>query len=117
MSALVRLYSHTGVTTAPVNAAAGRYTTDSVAMLKMPYLAREAITANTGTAQSTTTALTTNSGTKLVHVQIETGKTVAIEVLPPNRTGVSADSSSPRYAGDCTFEAGPNWLFSVLEIA
>lgn len=116
MSALVRLFSHTGVTTAPVNAASGRYTTDSVAMLKMPYLAREAITATSSPAQSTTTALTTSSGTKLVHVQIETGKTVAIEVNPPNRS-TAADSSSPRYSGDVTFEAGPNWQFSILEIA
>lgn len=115
MSALCRFFAHTGVTTAPVNAASGRYTTDSVAMLKQPYLAREAVTANSGAAQSTTTALTT-SAAKLVHVQIETGKVVAIECNPPNRS-TSADSSSPRYSGEVTFEAGPNWTFSVLEIA
>ena len=38
------------------------------------YIAREAVTANTGTAQSTTTALTSNSGVKLVHVQDRDGQ-------------------------------------------
>jgi hypothetical protein len=116
MSAVVRFYSHTGLTSAHLNPASGRFTADGVSMLKLPYLAREAITANTGTAQSTASALTTSNGTKLVHVQIQTGSVVAIECNPPNRS-TSADSSSPRYAGDCTFEAGPGWLFSVLEIA
>jgi hypothetical protein len=116
VSALCRLFSHTGISTAYVNPASGRYSSDSIGLLKLPYLAREAVTANTGTAQSTATALTTSTGTKLVHVQIETGKTVAIECNPPNRS-TSADSSSPRYSGDVTFEAGPNWVFSILEIA
>jgi hypothetical protein len=116
MSAVVRLFSHTGLTSAHLNPASGRFTADGVSMLKLPYLARESITATSSPAQSTTTTLTTSTGTKLVHVQIETGKTVAIECNPPNRS-TSADSSSPRYAGDVTFEAGPNWTFSILEIA
>jgi hypothetical protein len=116
MSALVRLFAHKGVSTAFVNPASGRYSTDSIGMLDLPYLAREAVTADTGTAQSTTTALTTSSGTKLVHIQIEVGKTVAIEVNPPNRS-TAADRSSPRYSGDVTMIAGPNWVFSILEIA
>jgi hypothetical protein len=116
MSALVRLFAHKGVSTAFVNPASGRYSTDSIGMLDLPYLAREAITATSSPAQSTTTTLTASVGTKLVHIQIETGKTVAIEVLPPNRS-VSADSSSPRYSGDVTMVAGPNWTFSILEIA
>lgn len=114
MSALVRIFAHTGVTTAAVNPGAGRYSTDSVQMLKMPYLARQAITA-TGTAQSTNTALTSNTGTKLLNVQIQAGKTVAIEVNPPNRS-VEADSDSPYYSGDVTLEAGPNWTLSIREI-
>ena len=116
MSALCRFFSHTGISTAYVNPASGRYSTDSVGMLKLPYLAREAITADSITAQSTASAMTTSTGTKLVHLQIETGKTVAVECNPPNRS-TSADSSSPRYSGDVTFEAGPNWTFSILEIA
>jgi hypothetical protein len=115
MTALVRFFSHAGVTTAHVNPAAGRYATDSVGMLQLPYIAREAITAS-GTAQSTTTTLTTNSATKLVHAQIENGKTVAIECNPPNRT-TEADTSSPRYTGDVTFVAGQNWLFSVMDVS
>jgi hypothetical protein len=116
MSALVRLFSHTGITTAAVNPASGRYSTDSVGLLRWPYLAREAVTANTGTAQSTTTTLTASNGTKLLHMQVETGKVVAAELNPPNRS-VSADSSSPRFSGDVTFDCGPNWTVSLLEIA
>jgi len=113
MSCLVRIFSHTGVTTANV-AAGTRYATDSVSMLKMPYLARQSITA-TGTAQSTATPLTANNGTKLLNVQIQAGKTVAIEVNPPNRS-VEADNDSPYYAGEVTLEAGPNWTLSIKEI-
>jgi hypothetical protein len=116
MSALCRLFSHTGISTAYVNPASGRYSTDSVGMLKLPYLAREAITATSSPAQSTTTTLTASSGTKLVHMQVQVGKTVAVECNPPNRS-TDADSSSPRYSGDVTFEAGPNWVFSIIEIA
>jgi hypothetical protein len=114
MTAVVRLFSHAGVTSAAVNPAAGRYTSDSVSMLILPYIARESVTAS-GTAQSTTTTLTTNSATKLVHVQVQPGKTVAIEANPPNRS-TEADTSSPYYAGEVTFAAGPNWVFSILDV-
>jgi hypothetical protein len=116
MSATVRFYAHVGLVTAAVNPGSGRYSSDSVSALQMPYLARETVTANTGTAQSTTTTLTANSGTRLVHCQIQVGSTVALELNPPNRS-VAADSDSPRYAGETTFIVGPNWTISTLEIA
>lgn len=115
MSALVRIFSHTGMTTAFV-AAGTRYASDSVGLLKQPYLARESITATTGAAQSTTTTLTANAGTKLLFVQIEAGKTVAIEVCPANRS-VEADTDSPYYSDSVIFECGPSWTISVKEIA
>jgi hypothetical protein len=115
MSALVRIFAHTSVTTAPVHSGSGRYTTDSVALLKQPYLARQSITANTSSAQSTSTALTSNPACKLLSVQIQAGKTVAIEVNPPNRN-VAADVDSPYFSGDVIIEAGPSWTLSILEI-
>lgn len=116
MSCLVRCFAHTGVTTAAVNPGAGRYTTDSVAMLKLPYLARQSLTVATNSPQSTDAALTENNGVKLLHIQIQAGKTVAMEVNPPNRS-VTADTDSPYYSGDVTIEAGPGWTLSVREIA
>lgn len=115
MSALVRVFTHTSVTSAALNPGAGRYTTDSVSMLKMPYVAREAVTVSSGAATSTTTALTTNASVKLFHVQIQPGKVVAIEVNPPNRS-VPADAESPYYSGDITIEAGKDWTLSIIEI-
>ena len=115
MSALVRIFSHTGVTTAAVNPGAGRYTTDSIALMKQPYLARQSITATTGSAQSTSSDLTSNSGVRLLNIQVQAGKTVAIEVNPPNRA-VDADADSPYYSGEVTIECGPNWTLSLKEI-
>jgi hypothetical protein len=85
-------------------------------LLTQPYIAREAITASTGAAQSTAAALTSNSKTKLVSIEIESGKVVAIECNPANRS-TAADTSSPRYSGTVQLECGPGWSFSILEIA
>lgn len=116
MAALTRFFAHGGISTAYVSPASGRYSSDSVGLLLQPYIAREAITANTGGAQSTTTALTTNSKVKIVSVEIAAGKLVAIECNPPNRA-VSADANSPQYSGTAQLECGKDWTFSVLEIA
>lgn len=110
MATVVRVFYHTGVTTAPVNAAAGRYTTDSVAMLKQPYLARSALTLS-GSAQSSAAA---PSNAKLALVQVQEGKSVHVEVNPENRA-VEADTSSPTISGEVTFECGPGWTFSFTE--
>lgn len=96
-------------------AAGTKYASDSIGLLKMPYIARESITATTGAAQSTSAALTANTGTKLLFVQVQAGKTVAIEICPPNRT-TQADTDSPYYQGDVIFECGPSWTISVKEI-
>lgn len=115
MTALVRCFSFTGVTTAPVNAASGRYTSDSVSLMKNPYLARQSITASTGSAQNTSAELTP-SHAKLLQVQIQPGKIVAIEVNPPNRSA-EADVDSQYFSGDIMLECGPGWTLSIREIA
>jgi hypothetical protein len=110
MSATVRTFFHTGLTTAPV-AAGTRYTTDSVALLKQPYAGRSAVTVDSGAALSTTAA---PSGTKIAHVQVEPGKSVHYEIVPPSRTA-TADTSSPILSGNTQFEFGPEWTISFLE--
>jgi hypothetical protein len=84
--------------------------------MKQPYLAREGFEASIHHAADTAPELTAHPATKFVRVEIEKGAIVAIECCPPNRA-VSADALSPRYEGSATFEAGPGWSFSVLEIA
>jgi hypothetical protein len=84
--------------------------------LKQPYLAREGFEASIHHAADTAPELTAHPATKFVRVELEKGAIVAIECCPPNRA-VSADALSPRYEGSATFEAGPGWSFSVLEIA
>lgn len=111
MTAVVRVFFHSGVTTAPV-AAGTRYTTDSVAMLKQPYIARSAVTAVPGEAQSTSAA---PSSTKIVFVQVQEGKAVHYEINPENRS-TPADTSSPILSGDTQFECGLNWTLSFREV-
>jgi hypothetical protein len=84
--------------------------------LKQPYLAREGFEASIHHAACTDPALTAHTATKFVRVELEKGAIVAIECNPPNRNA-AADALSPRYEGSATFEAGPGWSFSVLEIA
>ena len=116
MSSLVKFFAHSGVSTAHVSPGSGRFTTDSIALLRQPYIARQSITANTNNAQSTSTTLTQNAATKLISIEIQAGKMVAVEVNPPNRSA-EADSDSPTYSGTVQLECGQNWTFSVKEIS
>jgi argininosuccinate synthase len=84
--------------------------------LKQPYLARQGVEANMHLAEFTAPELTAHTATKFVRVEFEKGSVVAIECNPPNRNA-AADALSPRYEGSATFEAGPGWTFSALEIA
>lgn len=110
MTAAVRVFFHAGVTTAAV-AAGTRYTTDSVAMLKQPYVGRASVTAVTGEAQSTSAA---PNGTKIAYVQVQEGKAVHYEINPENRS-TPADTSSPILSGSTQFECGSNWTLSFRE--
>jgi hypothetical protein len=103
--AVVRIYSHSGV---------ANYTSDSFTTLKQPYIAREVVEAG-AEPKSTGAKLTEASSTKLLHVQIEPGRTVAIE-LNTNARNVPADKDSPRYTGNVIFEATVGCTLSILEV-
>ena len=109
MTATVRAFCHSGVTTAAVTGT--MFATDSVSLVKQPYLARSSVTVDTGTAQSTTAA---PAGTTLLLVQVEAGKAVHLEVNPPNRS-TAADTGSPIYSGTFHLACGVDWTISVLE--
>jgi len=110
MTAVVRVFYHQGVTTAAV-AAGTRFTADSVAMLKQPYIEKASVTATTMSAQSVAAA---PSKTHIAYVQVQEGKAVHYEVNPPNRS-VSASTSSPILSGSTQLECGDGWSLSFLE--
>ena len=103
--ATIKIFAHSGV---------ANYTADTFIALKQPYLAREALEAGAEPV-STSPKLTELNSTKLLHVQIEPGRTVAIELNPQTRH-VKADKDSPRYAGNIILEATVGCTLSILEI-
>jgi hypothetical protein len=113
MSAIVRIFTHSGLSTAKVDASGGRFTSDSVFFLKQPYLGNATITATSSGAQSSPRAIA-KKGTALVHVQVQPGKTVFYEINPSNRD-VPASTDSPTLTGSSSIEFGPDWSISVLE--
>lgn len=113
MTAIVRIFTHSSTLTAPVQSGSGVYSTDSLMLLKQPYLARQSISVDSGAAQSSSPA-TSPSKTGLAYIQVESGKAVHLEVNPPGRF-IAADTSSPIVTGNVIFEFGPGWTISVLE--
>lgn len=114
MAATVRLFTFSGLMTAPVASGSMRLSTDSVGLLKYPYLANETITANTSAAQSSAAALSASSEAKVLLVQVQQGKAVSIEINNPNRSTV-ATVDSPVFTGDQIFMFGSGWSVSLLE--
>ena len=113
MSAVVRIFTHAGITAAKVDAGGGRFSTDSVYFLKQPYLGSQTITATTAAAQSSDPA-TAGRGTTLVHIEVQPSKMIHYEINPPNRSA-NATTDSPTSSGKTSFEFGPGWTVSVLE--
>jgi len=103
----VSIYNHSGV---------ANYTADSFVVLKQPYIAREIVEASIAAPTNTSPKLTELGTTKLLHVQIEPGYTVAIE-LNTNARNQPADKDSPRYKGNVIFEATVGCTLSILAIA
>jgi hypothetical protein len=118
MTATVRLFAHDGINTLPVASDAGQFRGNSMFVLRQPYLAREKIEADSGSATSSAAALSESQYTKVLRMEIEPGKRVAYEVSPPGRTGapVAADSSSPVATGDVELEFGPRYVISLLDV-
>jgi len=110
MTAVVRCFYHQGIAQVPF-ASGTKYATDSVGTFKQPYISRSTVTADNVTAQSTAAA---PAGSGVALVQVQQGKSVHVEVNPPNRS-TAADTDSMIIRGDVTFVVGPDWSFSFLE--
>lgn len=113
MSATVRIFTHAGITSAKVDAGGGRFTSDSVFLLKQPYLGRQTLTATSGAAVSSDRA-NAPRGSNILHVEVQPGKAIHYEINPSNRT-TAATTDSPTLTGRTNFEFGPDWSISVLE--
>jgi len=111
MTATVGIFFHSGLTTAPVDASGGRFSSDSVMLLKQPYLGRSFVSVDQNAAVSCSQA---PQNTKLVRIEVQPGKAVRYEINPPNR-GVVADSQSPLMSGSDQLQFGDRWTISFLE--
>lgn len=109
MAAVVRTFFFDAIVAAP--STGKTYTTDSVGILNFPYMDRTVVTATTGSAQNSGAA---PAKTKIALVQVQSGKSVHIEVNPPNRS-TAADTSSPIFRGDNTFVVHEGYTLSILE--
>lgn len=113
MAAVVRIFTFSEIITAPVAASSGRYSTDSVGLLKHPYLGRDQVTAGTGAAVATSASAAPDS-TRLVQVQVEPGKIVHYEAVPQGQERTAA-TTSPFISGTTLIHFGPGWTLSFLE--
>jgi hypothetical protein len=115
MTAIVRIFCHESLITAPSSSAGGRFASDSVGLLKQPYIGSEKITVGSG-SPLTTAALTAPNKTGIAFVQVQAGKTVHYQVTPGNmETPVDATDASPVMSGDTVLNFGPQWRISFLE--
>jgi hypothetical protein len=112
MAAVVRIFTYSEVITAPVAASSGRYSSDSIGLLKNPYLTSDQIEATTAAAVST--ALASNTSVRLVQVQIEPNKIVHYETVPAGQAR-TATTASPFISGTVLLSFGPDWQLSLLE--
>lgn len=109
MTATVRCFYFSGVVQTP--GVGTRLATDSIQMLKFPWLDSDSKTVDTGTAQSIDAA---PAGAKLLVVQVQAGKAVHIEINDPNRS-TAANTGSFVISGEQSFAVGEGWSASFLE--
>lgn len=110
--AVVRVFSLSGLSTAPVRTARGH--ADSVQLAIYPPLGRDLLNCTTGSADLSE-ASAAPKGCTIAMVQVETGRIVHFEIIPAGRTLVTADTTSPTMSGQQVFNWGEGWRISVLE--
>jgi hypothetical protein len=115
MSATVRLFAYDGVIVMPIGSDNGHLAQHSGFMFKERYKARQTLTVDTGTPQTTAAALSTHAGIRLLRVQVESGKRVHYEMTPSGYDAQIADTSSPIISEDETLQFGTGWTISLLE--
>lgn len=115
MTAAVRIFTSSGLSTAPV-VAGSRLSYDSVQLLKWPLLGRDLLSCDTVTADLSELSSAPDK-TGVAYIQVEQGKSVHYEVIPAGFDVVVASTTSPIMSGTNTLEFGPGWRISVREVA
>jgi hypothetical protein len=115
MTAAVRLFSYSGVNAVPVASNANLMLAHTSYQFPGRYLAKEQLSASTGTAVSSAAALSASTHCRLLRMQVEPGKAVHVEVVPPGVAGIVATTGSPIYTGNEVLDWGPEWTVSILE--
>lgn len=116
MTAAVRMFSHSELEVLPVSAASARLSVDSVFVVGN-YLAKEAFSVSPSTQSDSATA-TAPAGTRILRVEVETGKEVAFEFTPANATLATVSATtSPRLTGKTTLPFGAGWRISFLDVS
>ena len=112
----VRIFTYSELLTAPVAPSSGRFSTDSVGLLKQRYLGRDRVTVSTGSAVTTDAAAAPHH-TKLVHVIVDPNTIVHYEVFPEGFSGAVTEATidSPHFSGTQLLNFGAGWTISFLE--
>lgn len=114
MTATVRLFAHSGMVPLTIEGQT-QNSENAVFVLRHPYLAKESISATTGSAQTSSAALSANAGCKILRVDVQQGKIIHFEVTPSGHDARTATTGSPRLKGVDQLQWGPGWTISILE--
>jgi hypothetical protein len=117
MSSTVRAYACSGVVAMPISSYSDQLSTNGQFMLRMPYLAGEVLTADTGAAVASAAPLSASQSVKMLYVQVQPGKRVHYEITPKGHTAREATTSSPIMKDEQVLLFGEGWAISVLEAA
>ena len=111
----VRVYSHAGLIRGLVTAGGSTGpSSDSLFLLKLPYLSGEVLTPTTSVAAHSLAA-TAPAGTNLLQVQLEDNTAVHFEVTPEGHTLREATTASPLLKNDTVLSFQAGYRLSVLE--
>lgn len=114
MTAIVRIFAHSGLITAPVAPGSGRFSTDSVGLLKQPPLGRERFEV-AAVALNSSASVSESRHTALLLVQVQPGKVVHYECTPQSFELAEASTTSPTISGEVVIQFGQGWTISFLE--
>lgn len=113
MAAVIRIFYHQGLVSAPMANGMGRNSSEGLQMLHQPYIGRDFVCCALDEAVSTDGSNAV-PGSHLVRVEVQPGKAVYYEVNPPGRNFKVTDCS-PMFSGNITLPFGAGWTMSFLE--
>lgn len=112
--AKVRIYTHTGMVSAPIVAGGTmRPTTDSMFLLKLPYIGGEVLEV-TGKKPATSKPETAGRKTSVIFVQLPENTWVHYEVTPEGQPAREVSDASPILKEDRILDFSPGATISFM---